>query len=204
MTRLLDADDVARVLRRLAHELLEANQGADDLVLLGIQTRGVPLARRLAALIGDIEGTEVPYGALDTTLFRDDLASRGPKPLARTEVPVDVDGRTVVLVDDVLYTGRTIRAALDAVSELGRPARIRLVVLVDRGHRELPIRADHVGKNLPTAYGDTIRVLVADIDGEDGVLAEPAGSAAARPVDPGPASATAGSPTTAAHEEGGA
>jgi pyrimidine operon attenuation protein / uracil phosphoribosyltransferase len=173
MSRLLDADDVARVLKRLAHELLEANQGADDLVLLGIQTRGVPLARRLAALIEDIEGTEVPSGALDTTLYRDDLASRGPKPLTETDVPVDVDGRTVVLVDDVLYTGRTIRAALDAVSELGRPARIRLVVLVDRGHRELPIRADHVGKNLPTAYRDTIRVLVAEIDGEDAVLAEP-------------------------------
>ena len=206
MTRLLAADDVARVLRRLAHELLEANQGAQDLVLLGIQTRGVPLARRLAGLIGEIEGTEVPHGALDTTLFRDDLASRGPKPLARTEVPVAVDGRTVVLVDDVLYTGRTIRAALDAVSELGRPARIRLVVLVDRGHRELPIRADHVGKNLPTAYGDTIRVLVADIDGEDAVLAEPAGSSPARPaapdLDPDPAPADL--PTTAAHEEGGA
>jgi pyrimidine operon attenuation protein / uracil phosphoribosyltransferase len=222
MTRLLDADDVARVLRRLAHELLEANQGAQDLVLLGIQTRGVPLARRLAELIGEIEGTEVPHGALDTTLFRDDLASRGPKPLARTEVPVAVDGRTVVLVDDVLYTGRTIRAALDAVSELGRPARIRLVVLVDRGHRELPIRADHVGKNLPTAYGDTIRVLVADIDGEDAVLAEPAGSgparsadsaparsaasAPARPAapDPDPDPAAADLPTTVAHEEGGA
>ncbi len=208
MTRLLDADDVARVLRRLAHELLEANQGAGDLVLLGIQTRGVPLARRLAALIGEIEGTEVPHGALDTTLFRDDLASRGPKPLARTEVPVDVDGRTVVLVDDVLYTGRTIRAALDAVSELGRPARIRLVVLVDRGHRELPIRADHVGKNLPTAYGDTIRVLVADIDGEDAVLADPAGPARPRPVDPvpdpDPEPTAADGPSSAAHEEGGA
>jgi pyrimidine operon attenuation protein / uracil phosphoribosyltransferase len=165
MSRLLDADGVARVLKRLAHELLEANQGADDLVLLGIQTRGVPLARRLAALIEDIEGAAVPAGALDTTLYRDDLASRGPKPLTETDVPVDIDGRTVVLVDDVLYTGRTIRAALDAVSELGRPARIRLVVLVDRGHRELPIRADHVGKNLPTAYQDTIRVLVAEIDG---------------------------------------
>jgi pyrimidine operon attenuation protein / uracil phosphoribosyltransferase len=174
VTRLLDADDVARVLKRLAHELLEANQGAQDLVLLGIQTRGVPLARRLAALIADIEGVDVPAGALDTTLFRDDLASRGPKPLTETDVPVAVDGRTVVLVDDVLYTGRTIRAALDAVSELGRPARIRLVVLVDRGHRELPIRADHVGKNLPTAYRDRIRVLVAEIDGEDGVVAEPA------------------------------
>jgi pyrimidine operon attenuation protein / uracil phosphoribosyltransferase len=170
--RILDADDVARICKRLAHELIEANHGAQDLVLVGIQTRGVPLARRLAALIGDIEGVEVPVGALDTTLFRDDLGSRGPKPLHPTDVPVDIDGRTVVLVDDVLYTGRTIRSALDAIHELGRPARIRLVVLVDRGHRELPIRADHVGKNLPTAYGDRIRVLVADVDGEDGVVAE--------------------------------
>jgi pyrimidine operon attenuation protein / uracil phosphoribosyltransferase len=172
MTRLLSADDVSRVLKRLAHELIEAHHGAEGLVLLGIQTRGVPLARRLAGLIGDIEGVEVPWGALDVTLFRDDLARRGPMPLSATDVPVDVDGRTVVLVDDVLYTGRTIRAALDAISELGRPARIRLVVLVDRGHRELPIRADHVGKNLPTAYGDRIGVLVAEVDGEDGVVAE--------------------------------
>lgn len=170
--RILSSDDVARVCRRLAHEITEANHGADDLVLLGIQTRGVPLARRLAAIIEQIEGTRVPVGALDVTLFRDDLDSSHPRPLHETDVPVDVDRRTVVLVDDVLYTGRTIRAALDAVSELGRPAAIRLVVLVDRGHRELPIRADHVGKNLPTAYGDRIRVLVGDIDGEDGVVAE--------------------------------
>ncbi len=175
MTRLLSADDVSRALRRLAHELIEANHGADGIVLLGIQTRGVPLAERLADLIASIEGVEVPHGALDVTLFRDDLARRGPKPLGETRVPVDVDDRTVVLVDDVFYTGRTIRAALDAVSELGRPATIRLVVLVDRGHRELPIRADHVGKNLPTAYDDRIRVLVEEIDGEDAVLSEPAG-----------------------------
>ena len=178
MRRLLTADDISRVCRRLAHELIEANHGAEDLVLLGIQTRGVPLAKRLAAIIGEIEGVEVPHGALDVTLFRDDLARRGPLPIGETHLPVDVDGRTVVLVDDVLYTGRTIRAAMDAVSELGRPARIRLVVLVDRGHRELPIRADHVGKNLPTAYGDKIRVLVEDIDGEDGVVAEEAGARA--------------------------
>ncbi len=171
--RILAADDLARMLRRLAHELLEANQGAHDLVLVGIQTRGLPLARRLSSLITEIEGTEVPTGALDTTLYRDDLGRRQPKSLHPTDVPVDISGRTVVLVDDVLYTGRTIRAALDALSELGRPGRIRLVVLVDRGHRELPIRADHVGKNLPTAYGDRIQVLVEELDGEDGVIAQP-------------------------------
>ena len=172
LTRLLDADDIARVCRRLAHELIEANHGADDLVLLGIQSRGVPLAERLAELIERIEGRPVPHGSLDVTLYRDDLDRRGPKPLAETQVPVSVDGRTVVLVDDVLYTGRTIRAALDAVNELGRPGRIRLVTLVDRGHRELPIRADHVGKNLPTAYGDRIYVHLEPIDGEEGVFAE--------------------------------
>jgi pyrimidine operon attenuation protein / uracil phosphoribosyltransferase len=172
VSRLLSADDVSRALKRLAHELLEANHGADDLVLVGIQTRGVPLARRLAALIGEIEGTEVPAGAVDVTLYRDDLTRRGPLPLGETAVPVPVDGRTVVLVDDVLYTGRTIRAAMEAVFELGRPARIRLVALVDRGHRELPIRADHVGKNLPTAREDVIRVLLREVDGEDAVIAE--------------------------------
>jgi len=172
VTQLLTADEVSRALRRLAHELLEANRGADDLVLVGIQTRGVPLAKRLAALIEDIEGTEVPAGALDVTLYRDDLTRRGPLPLGETRVPVSVDGRTVVLVDDVLYTGRTIRAAMEAVLELGRPARIRLVALVDRGHRELPIRADHVGKNLPTSADDRIRVLVEEVDGRDEVVAE--------------------------------
>ncbi len=170
--RILDADDIARVCRRLAHELIEANHGARGLVLLGIQTRGLPLARRLAGLIEEIEGSPVPFGALDVTLYRDDLGRRAPKSLHPTEVPVDIGGRTVVLVDDVLYTGRTIRAALDAVNELGRPERIRLVVLVDRGHRELPIRADHVGKNLPTAYGDRVRVLVEEFDGEDAVITE--------------------------------
>ena len=180
-TLLLEADDVARVTRRLAHELIEANHGADDLVLLGIQSRGVPFATRLAEAIELIEGADVPLGTLDVTLFRDDLDRRGPKPLAETRVPVELEGRTVVLVDDVLYTGRTIRAALDAVNELGRPDRIRLVVLVDRGHRELPIRADHVGKNLPTAYGDQIRVQMSasehdDAASDDGVYAEEVGA----------------------------
>lgn len=166
----LDADAVARALRRLAHELVEAHRGATDLVLLGIRTRGIPLAARLAALVEQIEGVAVPAGALDITLFRDDLGDRGPLPLGATDVPVAIDGRTVVLVDDVLFTGRTIRAALDAVMELGRPAAIRLVVLVDRGHRELPIRADHVGKNLPTALAERIEVRLAEIDGEDAVV----------------------------------
>jgi len=203
MNQLLTSDDVSRVLKRLAHELLEANHGADRLVLLGIQTRGVPLAKRLAALIGEIEGTEVPYGSLDTTLYRDDLGKRGPLSLSETRVPVAIDDRVVVLVDDVLYTGRTIRAALDAVSELGRPASIRLVVLVDRGHRELPIRADHVGKNLPTAYGDRISVLVEEVDGRDGVLAEPAGAASAEAADrPGDrASAEAAGSTTPGEDD---
>ena len=172
MTQLLSDADVTRILRRIAHELIEANKGANDLVLLGIQTRGVPLAKRLAALVGEIEGTEVPSGAVDVTLHRDDLARRGALPLGRTEIPVDIDGRIVVLVDDVLFTGRTVRAAMEAVLEVGRPAAIRLAVLVDRGHRELPVRADHVGKNLPTARADRIAVRVAEVDGEDAVIAE--------------------------------
>jgi pyrimidine operon attenuation protein/uracil phosphoribosyltransferase len=174
MRRLLDADDLSRMIRRLAHELIEGNGGAEDLVLLGVRTRGAPIARRLAAAIAEIEGVEAPVGELDVTLYRDDLALREPMPIGATEVPVDVEGRTVVLVDDVLYTGRTIRAALDAVSALGRPARVRLAVLVDRGHRELPIRADHVGKNIPTAPGERVVVRVAEVDGVDEVVVEPA------------------------------
>ena len=170
MSQLLDAAAMGRALTRLAHEVIEANQGAEDLVVLGIQTRGVPLARRLARVIGEIEGCEVPVGPLDVTLFRDDLAGKAPRPLGQTELPGPIDGRTVVLVDDVLFTGRTIRAALDAISEFGRPAAVRLVVLVDRGHRELPIRADHVGKNLPTALAQRVQVRLAEIDGDDAVV----------------------------------
>lgn len=184
MTQLLDADDIRRALRRLAHELVEANHGAQGLVLMGIQTRGVPLARRLAAHIADIEGVDVPVGPLDVTLYRDDVASRPPRALADTRFPVDVNGRVVVLVDDVLFTGRTIRAALDAILDVGRPDAIRLVALVDRGHRELPIRADHVGKNLPTALAERISVRLSEIDGTDEVVLEhhtaPDGDAAAR------------------------
>jgi pyrimidine operon attenuation protein/uracil phosphoribosyltransferase len=158
------------MVRRIAHEIVETQGGTDGLVLLGIQTRGVPLARRIAAALQEIEGVAVPVGELDVTLYRDDLTLRGPKPIGSTDVPVDVEGRTVVLVDDVLYTGRTIRAALDAVSSIGRPARIRLAALVDRGHRELPIRADHVGKNIPTAGDEVVQVRLVETDGVDEVL----------------------------------
>lgn len=169
MSRLLDAADISRALKRLAHEVIEANHGADRLVVLGIQTRGVPLAKRLANIISEIEDVDVPAGSVDVTLYRDDLARQAPRPLAQTHLPVDLDGKVVVLVDDVLFTGRTIRAALDALLEYGRPEAIRLVVLVDRGHRQLPVRADHVGKNVPTALAQRVSVKVAEIDGEDAV-----------------------------------
>ena len=167
----LSASDVSRALRRIAHEILEHNKGADDLVLLGIPSRGVELARRLADLVREVEGTEVPVGSLDITMHRDDLRHQPVRPLARTDIPPGgIDDKVVVLVDDVLYSGRTIRAALDALSDLGRPRAVRLAVLVDRGHRELPIRADHVGKNVPTSREEVVRVHVAEIDGEDAVL----------------------------------
>ncbi len=164
----LTADEISRALRRIGHEILERNKGADDLVLLGIPSRGVPLARRLAAAIASVEGGEVPVGELDITLHRDDLR-RGPVRAAhRSRIPASgIDDRVVVLVDDVLYSGRTIRAALDALSELGRPRAVRLAVLVDRGHRELPIRADHVGKNLPTSRDERVHVRLAETDGLD-------------------------------------
>lgn len=200
MTRLLDESDVNRALTRLAHEVVEANHGPDGLVLVGIQTRGVPLARRIKQVIDRIEDADVPVGALDVTLFRDDLRRGAPRGLRPTDVPVDVDGRTVVLVDDVLFTGRTIRAALDAVLELGRPAAVRLVVLVDRGHRELPIRADHVGKNVPTALAQRITVRVAEVDGEDAVDVTEHGRGIGDAPDRGPHVAGAGPATD---EDGG-
>ena len=165
----LDADDIARALTRISHEILERNKGAEDLILLGLQTRGVPLARRIAAKISEVEGIAIATGSLDVTMYRDDLRSNPTRTPHRTEVPGSIDGKTVVLVDDVLYSGRTIRAALDALSDLGRPAVVRLAVLVDRGHRELPIRADHVGKNLPTARAERVRLRLVETDGLDEV-----------------------------------
>jgi pyrimidine operon attenuation protein/uracil phosphoribosyltransferase len=171
----LEAPDVGRALTRIAHEIVERNHGADGVVLLGIPTRGVTLARRLAERIASVEGTAVPVGSLDVTMYRDDLRLRGVRPLEETEIPPDgVDGTVVVLVDDVLFSGRTVRAALDALSDLGRPRAVQLAVLVDRGHRELPIRADYVGKNIPTSLRETVHVLLDETDGRDGVLLGPA------------------------------
>ena len=167
----LAAEEIRRALSRVAHEILERTHGGGQVVLLGIPTRGVPLARRLAARISSFEGAVVPVGSLDVTLHRDDLRLRPARALRRTEVPPEgIDGKTVVLVDDVLFSGRTIRAALDALNDLGRPRAVQLAVLVDRGHRELPIRADYVGKNLPTAHREVVRVLLEETDGEDSVL----------------------------------
>ncbi|MFI0815685.1 bifunctional pyr operon transcriptional regulator/uracil phosphoribosyltransferase PyrR [Streptomyces sp. NPDC021098] len=170
----LEAPDIARVLTRIAHEIVERAKGADDVVLLGIPTRGVFLARRLAARLEEITGKapgELKAGSLDITMYRDDLRLRPARALARTEIPGDgIDGRLVVLVDDVLFSGRTIRAALDALGDIGRPRAVQLAVLVDRGHRELPIRADYVGKNLPTSLRETVKVQLTEEDGRDSVL----------------------------------
>lgn len=171
----LDAADVSRALTRIAHEILERTKGGADVVLLGIPTRGVGLAKRLAARMSEVEGREFPAGSLDITMYRDDLRLRPARALAKTEVPGgDVDGKLVVLVDDVLFSGRTIRAALDALGEVGRPRAVRLAVLVDRGHRELPIKADYVGKNLPTSPQEQVTVQIEEIDGRDAVLVGPA------------------------------
>lgn len=169
----MHAADIARALTRISHELLESNKGPDDLVLLGIPTRGVTLADRIGGLLADISGTTVPVGALDVTMYRDDLhrnPTRAPHP---TSIPAGgIDGKTVVLVDDVLFSGRSIRAALDALGDIGRPAAVRLAILVDRGHRELPIRPDFVGKNLPSARDERVNVRLAEIDGIDEVTIE--------------------------------
>jgi pyrimidine operon attenuation protein/uracil phosphoribosyltransferase len=186
----LEAPDVGRALTRIAHEIVERNHGAAGVVLLGIPTRGVTLARRLAERINAVEGSPVPVGSLDTTMYRDDLRLRGVRPLEETEIPPGgVDGQVVVLVDDVLFSGRTVRAALDALSDLGRPRAVQLAVLVDRGHRELPIRADYVGKNIPTSLRETVHVLLEEIDGREGVLLGPADVSrpGAEPAPSGPA-----------------
>lgn len=172
----LEAPEISRVLTRMAHEILERNKGAEGLVLLGIPTRGVALAHRLAGCLAQVEGTQLPVGAIDATMYRDDLRRQPVRALERTDIPPrGVDGSTVVLVDDVLFSGRTVRAALDALSDVGRPRAVRLAVLVDRGHRELPIRADHVGKNLPTSLRERVRVLLTEYDGRDAVLIDDPG-----------------------------
>lgn len=170
--QILSADDVRRAVTRIAHEIAERNDGTAKIMLVGIRRRGVPLAERIAATLADIEGARVPIGTLDITLYRDDLEMRGPAPVVRpTTMPIDITGRTLILVDDVLYTGRTVRAALDALADLGRPERIQLAVLVDRGHRELPIRADFVGKNVPTSREERVETRLREVDGEeDGVF----------------------------------
>jgi pyrimidine operon attenuation protein / uracil phosphoribosyltransferase len=176
-------DDIRRALTRIGHEILERTGGAEEVVLLGIPTRGVPLARRLAARLAQTEGVTLPVGSLDITMHRDDLRLRPARPLGHTEIPPSgIDGQIVVLVDDVLYSGRTARAALDALSDLGRPRAVQLAVLVDRGHRELPIRADYVGKNLPTSPAEVVRVLLTETDGEDRVVLQ---AAPAEPSVPG-------------------
>jgi pyrimidine operon attenuation protein / uracil phosphoribosyltransferase len=173
MPLVMDGDRIGRTLARIAHEIVERNRGVEELGLVGIRSRGVPLARRLARSIKEISGHDVPTGALDITLYRDDLMRNpvGPQPvIRRTEIPFSIDDRKILLVDDVLYTGRTIRAALDALIDFGRPRAIQLVVLVDRGHRELPIKADYVGKNLPTSPEESVRVRLQETDSQDEVV----------------------------------
>jgi pyrimidine operon attenuation protein/uracil phosphoribosyltransferase len=175
-SRLMDGEQVRRAVTRVAHEIIERSSGAERLALVGIHTRGVPLARRLAQLVASIEGREPLCGTIDIALYRDDAGRRGsPATLYPTDVPFDVTDLTVVLVDDVLFTGRTVRAAMDALVDLGRPAVVQLAVLVDRGHRELPIRADYVGKNIPTSRDQQVVVRLTEVDGEDGVYLEEGG-----------------------------
>jgi pyrimidine operon attenuation protein / uracil phosphoribosyltransferase len=173
MPVVMDADRMGRSLTRIAHEIVERNRGLEHLALVGVRTRGVPIARRLAQRLQEITGREVPTGALDITLYRDDLMHNpvGPQPVVRsTDIPFSIDNRVIVLVDDVLYTGRTIRAALDELIDFGRPKSIQLVVMVDRGHRELPIKADYVGKNVPTSRSESVAVRLEEVDGTDEVV----------------------------------
>ena len=173
MSVALSAQDISRALTRISHEILEKNQGASSIVLLGIPTRGAHLAARISSIMNSIEGTEVATGTLDITLFRDDLRLRPPRAIMPTKIPTSgIEGKDVVLIDDVLFSGRTIRSALDALGEIGRPKTVQLAALVDRGHRELPIKADFVGKNLPTAKNQSVRVLLSEIDGRDEVSIE--------------------------------
>ena len=168
--KIIDADGMRRMITRIAHEIVEKNEGTDDLVLIGIRTRGVPIAKRITAKIEEFEDVEVPTGILDITLYRDDLSKVAKQPIVhQTEIPFDITNKRVILIDDVLYTGRTFRAALDALIDLGRPKVIQLVTLVDRGHREFPIRADFVGKNLPTSKDEVVSVELKESDGQDAV-----------------------------------
>jgi pyrimidine operon attenuation protein/uracil phosphoribosyltransferase len=176
----MTADEIRRALVRISHEVVEKHGGTDDLALVGIQRRGVPLADRMAAAIAEHEGVSVPVGALDITFYRDDLSLVAHQPVVKgTDLPFDLNGLTLVIVDDVLYTGRTVRAAMDALMDFGRPRAIRLAVLIDRGHRELPIRADHVGKNVPTSQEEVIHVRLVDVDGDDQVDIDRLGAAVA-------------------------
>jgi pyrimidine operon attenuation protein/uracil phosphoribosyltransferase len=174
--RVLDAEDISRAIKRIAHEVLERNKGPANMVIIGIHTRGVPLAERLGREIESIEGHASEVGAIDVSFYRDDIGIRRPKEISQTQLPFDVSGQVVVLVDDVLFTGRTIRAAIDALVDFGRPKTIQLAVLMDRGHRELPIRPDYVGKNIPTSLNEQVRVHLKETDGVDEVviLEEPA------------------------------
>ena len=168
---IIDAEGLRRIITRIAHEIVERNKGTDDLVLVGVRRRGVPLAERIAAKIAEFESKTVPQGCLDITLYRDDLSTVAHQPVVgSTDIPVDINGKIVVLVDDVLYTGRTVRAAMDAIMDLGRPRSVQLAVIVDRGHRELPIRADYVGKNVPTSKKEVIGVKLLEVDGVDSVV----------------------------------
>ncbi len=166
----MDENEIRRALKRIAHEIVERNKGAENLVIIGIQSRGVPMAQRLAKLIGEIEGLEMTIGSLNVALYRDDFATRTARTISASDIPFDVTDKNVILVDEVLYTGRTTRAALDAIMDLGRPAVIQLAVLIDRGHRELPVRADYVGKNIPTARRENVKVQWRETNSKDAVV----------------------------------
>lgn len=169
-TKVMDDQEIRRALTRIAHEIIERNKGGQNLVIIGVQSRGVPMAKRLTKLISEIEKIEVPMGSLNVAMYRDDYATRAARTISASEIPFDVTDKVVILVDEVLFTGRTTRAALDAIMDLGRPAVIQLAVLIDRGHRELPVRADYVGKNLPTALTESVEVLWTETKGEDAVM----------------------------------